>query len=236
MRLFILLISGLLIVSCSYQTTHPRLISPQERLSIIQVNMLLGQHTLAKRHLDQIEKHNQGRQYWRLVSLYWQEVGSSSDALSTYEKAQLSYPNDAFILNNYGVLLGSNGRWDEACEAFKKAGLNSQFKRQSVQINLARCALRQEEVKNARLYLNQAKEIAELPLIGLMTELILVLIQGNYNEARNIFSDIKTRNLMTRENVHFNEYNCLSRQFIALETDPASYSSSSTFYCLNGKV
>lgn len=236
MRLLITLISSLLIVSCSHQPARSQFVSPHNRLSIIQINILLGHLSLAKRHLDQIKDSDQGREYWRLLGLYWQRLGSYDDAFSVYEDALNRYPNDVFILNNYGVLLGNNSRWTQACDMFKRADLSRQPKRQSVQINLARCALRKEDVKNARLYLNQAKEITELPMIGLMTELILVLIQGDYDEARIIFNDIKAREIMTRESVHFDEYNCLSRQLTVFETDPASYSSTSTFSCLNGKV
>ncbi|RBP78038.1 hypothetical protein EBI01_19265 [Marinomonas rhizomae] len=238
MRLWLLpfLLCCLLCSSCAYQMVSPTPppISESKKLSIAQTHLLLGQWGLAKKKLDLVDDAYQGRDYWRLLSLYWLSVEDYSEALVIHEKALLKFPYDGFIWNNYGVLLGLRNRWDEACNAFKKADGNGLVKRQSAQINLSRCAIRQNQVNLAEIYLKQAKEIADLPLIGLMTELNLVLIRGSNDKARLIFNNIQADKEIARDSVHFDEYNCLSRHLIARETDPTLYSFASNFTCLNG--
>ncbi|ETX11225.1 hypothetical protein MUS1_10470 [Marinomonas ushuaiensis DSM 15871] len=236
MRLLFFIVCGFFITSCAYQAVQPQPleVSAAKRLSFIQARLLLGQWPLAKEQLDQIDEPNQGREYWRLLSLYWLSVEHHEEAVLIHEAALLNYPNDDFILNNYGVLLGAKKRWVEACAAFEKAGENGFPQRQTVQINLARCAIRQNDVNLASFYLKQAKEIADLPLIGLMTELNLVLIQGNNEKARLILNNIQAGKKIARGSVHFDEYNCLSWHLIARETDPTLHSSASKFICLNG--
>ncbi|NLQ16827.1 hypothetical protein HGG82_04230 [Marinomonas sp. M1K-6] len=238
MRLWLLLflLCCVLSTSCAYQTVSPSrpAISESKRLSIIQAHLLLGQLEVAKKQLDKVSEANQGRDYWRLLSLYWLSMEESEQALSAHKQGLEMYPNDSFMWNNYGVLLGVQKRWGEACDAFDNAEKYAQFRRQSVQINLSRCALRQNDVKFAGIHLNQAKEIADLPLIGLMTELNLVLIQGNNDQARLILNNIQATKKIARGSVHFDEYNCLSWHLTVHETDPTLYSFASNFTCLNG--
>jgi len=222
--------------SCTYRVVSPSSppISESKRLSLAQAHLLLGQWVLAKNQLDQIGVANQERDYWRLLSLYWLSINRYNEALLVHVEALKKYPDDDFIWNNYGVLLGLKKRWKEACEAFQEADEKSVTKRQSVQINLSRCAIRQNYVNLAAIYLKQAKEIADLPLIGLMTELNLVLIQGSNKKARLIFNNIQAGKEIARGSVHFDEYNCLSWHLIAQETEPTPYSSASNLTCLNG--
>ena len=238
MRLWLLpfVLLCLLSTSCAYQVVAPSSppISEPKRLSLVQAHLLLGQWVLAKKQLDKIDVSYQERDYWRLLGLYWLSVEQYSKALLVYVEALQKYPDDDFIWNNYGVLLGLKKHWKEACDAFQKADEKGFSKRQSVQINLSRCAKRQNHVNLAAIYLKQAKEIADLPLIGLMTELNLVLIHGSNNKARLIFNNIQADKQIARGSVHFDEYNCLSWHLIARETDPTLYSSASNFTCLNG--
>ena len=230
------LLCYLLNTSCAYQVVSPDLppVSSTKRLSLIQTYLLLGQAVLAKKQIDQVSVSDQGREYWRLVSLYRLGLDDYDKAIFVHKDALKKYPYDDFILNNYGVLLGQKQHWDEACIAFDKANKNGFAIRQSVQINLSRCALRQNNVNLAVTYLKQAKEIAELPLIGLMTELNLVLIQGNNSEARIILNNIQSTEKIIKGSIHFVEYNCLSRQLNARETDLTLDSSTSIFTCLHG--
>ncbi|MEO9273512.1 hypothetical protein ABFY09_01530 [Marinomonas sp. 5E14-1] len=223
-------------VSCAYQPVLPDSppASVEKRLLLAQAHLLLGQVGMAKNQLDQIDDLDQGRDYWRLVSLYWLSVSEYDVAFSAHQSALEKYPNDSFILNNYGVLLGQKRNWTEACKVFLKASENTFVARQSVQINLSRCALRQNHVNLAETYLKQAKEIEELPLIGLMTELNLVLIRGNIIEARTILNNIQSGDGITSGSVHFDEYNCLSWQLNAHGFDPTKYPSTSIYTCLNG--
>jgi type IV pilus assembly protein PilF len=233
---FLLLLGYLFNASCAYQVVSPDLppMPVAKRLSLIQAHLLLGQASLAKKQIDQIAEPDQGRDYWRLVSLYRLGLDDYDESVLVHQNALKKYPTDDFVLNNYGVLLGQRQLWKRACEVFVKANENGVSKRQSVQINLSRCALRQNDVNLAAVYLKQAKEIAELPLIGLMTELNLVLIQGNNSEAHIILNNIQSGGKITSGSVHFDEYNCLSWQLNARETDPTQYSSTSIFTCLNG--
>ncbi|MEL0614157.1 hypothetical protein [Marinomonas arenicola] len=230
-----MVLSALLLSACAYQpvsqSTNKH--SDQKRLSLIQAHLLLGQLPLAKSQLDQITDQNRRREYWRLLSLYWLQVGDESKALDVHRQGLQRFPNDDFLWNNFGVLLGAKRQWSEACLAFQKAAQNGLSTRQSVWINLSRCAIRQDDVKKAWKDLKRAKEIAHLPLIGLMTELNLVLIQGNLSKARLILNNIQAETRNTQNTAYFDEYNCLSRQIIARETDPTIYSSASTSICLD---
>lgn len=218
---------------CAYQKVTDHNVTDERRLALAQAHLFLGQFALSKAQLDKVSDEHQGRNYWRLMSLYWFNVGSEKAALKAHEKALSLFPADDFILNNYGVLLGRAKKWKEACLVFEKASLEGASVRQSVWINLSRCALRQFDVKLAQDDLIKAKEIDDLPLIGLMTELNLVLIRGNLSKARLILNIIQANTKNTSNGVYIDEYNCLSRQVIARETDPTIYSSASTLTCLD---
>jgi len=234
-RVIYLLVVCWVMVGCAYQRTDNALsgISDERRLALAQAHILLGQFALSKAQLDQVSEAHQGRNYWRLRNLYWFNAGKESKALAEHERALSLYPDDDFILNNYGVLLGKTNHWQKACHEFKKASLGGYSARQSVWINLSRCELRQFDVKLSEKDLNRAKEIDDLPLIGLMTELNLVLIRGNLSKARLILNNIQADTKHATNGVYFDEYNCLSRQVIARETDPTIYSSASTLTCLD---
>ncbi|MCB5162807.1 hypothetical protein [Marinomonas algarum] len=232
----VLLLCSLFFSACAYkevESTSPS-VNTAKRLSAAQAHILLGQWALAKAQLDRIPSEEQSLPYVRLISLYWLSVPHQDEAALVYTDALQRYPHDGFLWNNYGVLLGTQQRWHEACDAFQKAAERSVKQRQSVQINLSRCALRQDRVNLAENHLQQAKEIADLPLIGLMTELNLVLIQGDSRKARIIFNNIQADKEFARGTAHFDEYNCLSWHLTAHETDPTLYLSASNFTCLNG--
>ena len=52
---------------------------------------------------------------------YYYLVGDNANAESTYEKALKANPKDTRVLNNMGILLFSNGKYDEALAKFKEA-------------------------------------------------------------------------------------------------------------------
>ena len=229
------LLIALLVSGCSYQpvASHGNTRSESERLALIQTHLLLGQWSAAARQLALVPESDQKLEYWRLKSLFALSVEPVELALSVHQQALSHYPEDDFVLNNYGVLLGQTGDWSQACEIFQQATEYGLSGRQSVWINLARCAIRQYDVNLATKALKEAKEIADLPLLGLMTELNLVLIQDNLTTARLILKNIQADKKIARNSVHFEEYNCLSRQVNARETDLTLYSSASAFSCLN---
>ncbi|MGO3346033.1 MAG: tetratricopeptide repeat protein [Marinomonas sp.] len=226
-------VGSLLLSACAYQSVsqNDQHYTDKKRLSLAQAHLLLGQWALTKSQLDHVE--TKGREYWRLLSLYWLSVGDETKALAVHHQALLLYPKDDFLLNNLGVILGQKQQWSKACDVFQKASLMGLSSRQSVWINLSRCAIRQDDVKKAAKDLKRAKEVADLPLIGLMTELNLVLIQGNLSRARLILNNIQAETNNARNTAYFDEYNCLSQQVIARETDPTIYSSASTSTCLD---
>ncbi|REG82233.1 hypothetical protein [Marinomonas pollencensis] len=230
-----MMVTSLLLSACAYQpvSQNTQSYSDQQRLSLVQAHLLLGQLPLAKAQLEQISDTHQQREYWRLLSLYWLRIGDQSNALQVHQQGLQRFPNDDFLLNNLGVLLGGERQWFEACLVFQKATQKGLSRRQSVWINFSRCELRQDDVKNAWQALKRAKEIADLPLIGLMTELNLVLIQGNLSKARLILNNIQAETENAQNTAYFDEYNCLSRQIIARETDPTIYSFASTSICLD---
>lgn len=219
--------------SYSPVNAHKPVESDSKKMKLAQAYLLLGRSRLAKRKLDEISKSAQNLSYWRLLSLYWLNLNNLQQAILTHKKALSLFPNDDFLLNNLGVLMGQRHEWREACQYFRQADSNSHFMRQSIQINLSRCSIRRNDIKLAIKYLKQAKEIADLPLIGLMTELNLDLILGNIGDARLTLNMIQANTQNVRESEHFNEYNCLSQQVIARETDPSLYSFASHFTCLN---
>lgn len=224
-----------LLSACSSRSSHSLNANDlqQQALQKAQTYLLLGQWQDAKEQLNQISPQAQGLKYWRLNGLYWLSVEPQGRAVEVHQMALLKYPKDAFLLNNYGTLLGAKGHWRVACESFEKARQSGSSLGQSVWINLARCALRQKDVNFATIYIKQAKEIADLPFIGLMTELNLALIQGNIMSARHILKNIQANNKNAHTAVHFDEFHCLSRQVSVRETDLTRYSSASPDACLN---
>ena len=232
---YTLVCSVLICSACSYQPVpiESKAFSHAERLALIQTHLLLGQWSHAKKQLELIPESGRLLEYWRLKSLYALSVEEPIKAMTIHKEGLSHFSKDDFLLNNYGVLLGQVGDWQEACEVFRKASNNGLSIRQSVWINLARCAIRQYDVNLATIAIKEAKEIADLPLLGLMTELNLVLIQDNLTTARLILKNIQADKKIARNSVHFEEYNCLSRQVNARETDLTLYSSASAFSCLN---
>ncbi|WP_353667760.1 hypothetical protein [Marinomonas sp. THO17] len=223
------------LTACSDKYSHQATRLPlDKRLSLIQTHLLLGQFSLAKQELERIKEADQLREYWRLSSLYWLTLKDFEMAEKVSKEGLKRYPMDAFLLNNYGVLLGTKKHWKEACELFQQAEQVALLPRQSVQINLSRCALRQEDVNLAKKHIVRAKEIADLPVIGLLTELNLVLIQGNNDKARIIFNNIQAQANIALGWAHFNEFTCLSKYINRHEDDAAQYSYASDFTCLNG--
>lgn len=230
-----MVLTSLLLSACAYQpvSQNTQNYSDQKRLSLAQAHLLLGQLPLAKAQLELVSKAYQQREYWRLLSLYWLRIKDTAKAESVHQQGLQRFPNDDFLLNNLGVLLGAKQQWNDACFLFQKATQEGLSTRQSVWINLSRCGIRQDDVKKAWQALKRAKEIADLPVIGLMTELNLVLIQGNLSKARLILNNIQAETENAQNSAYFDEYNCLSRQINARETDLTIYSFASTSICLD---
>jgi type IV pilus assembly protein PilF len=164
--------------------------------------------------------------YARLKGVYLSQSRQFKRAEKHYSDMRLTFPNDVVLLNNFGVLLLSIGVFDKACDLFEKAVLLSSQNSFSGLINLSRCELSAKKVDMARMYLKRAKEINNLPYIGLLTELNLALILGDLSWARQSYNKIQAEQKIAPYTEHRNEYECLLLQYNAVELDSTYYSSS----------
>ncbi|WP_131470969.1 hypothetical protein [Marinomonas sp. MED121] len=171
-----------------------------------------------------LDKHS--LDYARLKGVYLTQIRQFSSAQNHYKKMLEIHQNDAVLLNNFGILLLNFHLFDEACEYFKKAVLLSSQNSFSGLINLSRCELGLKNVDMASLYLKRAKEINNLPYIGLLTELNLALILGDLSGARQSYNKIQAEQKIAPYIEHRNEYECLLLQYNAAELDSTYYSSS----------
>jgi len=162
----------------------------------------------------------------RLNGVYLSQSRQRDKAEKHYSEMLIIYPNDGVLLNNFGVLLLSSGKYELACVFFKKAVLLSSQNSFSGLINLSRCELSAKKVDMARMYLKRAKEINNLPYIGLLTELNLALILGDLSWARQSYNKIQAEQKIAPYTEHRNEYECLLLQYNAVELDSTYYSSS----------
>lgn len=234
MKACVYLCLSLLISACSTQPITKPNQGDETRLALAHEYLVQNQINVAHGYLLSVSQNAQkGVLFHRLMALYWLKSGDQNQAIAYHESSLGRFPNDGFLLNNYGVLLQQIGAENEACEAFEKSILASRNRSQSALINHARCALRQEDVKKAWLRIKQAKEIGNLPYIGLLTELNLVLIQGNYSKAHQINNIIQANSQYTDNEEYKMEYECLSRRVLVRESDLTSSSKVTPFACLH---
>ncbi len=88
---------------------------------------------------------------------YYDTVGEPEQAISAYEKALSLSSNDSDTLNNYGVFLCKQGRYQEAEKKILKAIAQPSYilVSQSYE-NLALCQLKADKFAKAELYLDKA--------------------------------------------------------------------------------
>ena len=222
-----------LLSACTVAPISSRAQSDRSHLALAQEYLQQGQLGLAQQALLSVTPATQETSaYRRLKALYLLRNREVTAAIDYHQESLQLAPNDDFLMNNLGVLLAQQGQYDAACELYQKAVLISAYRSPSSLINLARCALRQEDVNKAWKLLHQAKEIALLPDIGLLTELNLVLIRNDLNRARQINNIIQADTAFARNQEHVEEFECLSRQVLARESDLTSNSLPSPIACI----
>lgn len=91
------------------------------------------------------------------MAYVFQLENDPTNAQSFFEKASKEAPDDARILNNYGVFLFQQNKLDEAKKVFLKASEDSFYSERSMVFeNLGLIALRQNLLNEAEGYFNQA--------------------------------------------------------------------------------
>lgn len=233
MKCILFLIMACLIVACST--------SPVENQAQLDIHRLaLAQEHLRQRHwaeADQLlvqisPQFKNKREYVKTSALTSLLAGDTEKALIKHELALQQFPDDAQIHNHYGLALTALGRFEEACQAFEQAVQLSLSASPAPLVNLARCQLRQGEVKKSQMSLNMAKELSNLPYIGLLTELNLVLILGDFGRARQIHTIVQADTFFAQNIEHQDEYACLLQQLTICNSDPLSYSFPLPSLCL----
>ena len=241
MRIFLLAIIGSTLLACSMQPSssdnasqsHQKIL---QKLDFIQQYLTLSSFhqagsifaTFTQEEQDYLLQNSVD--FVRLKGVYLSQSHQLKEALLHYQKALDIYPNDAVLLNNFGVFLLTQMQFDRACDAFKKAVLLSSKNSFSGLINLSRCELAYKKVDMATKYLKRAKEINNLPYIGLLTELNLALILGDLSGARQSYNKIQAEQKIAPYTEHKNEYECLLQQYNVAELDSTYYSFSRPFF------
>lgn len=209
--------------ACSVQPVEELQKKDRAVLSLAQEYILKNRIEKAAAFLDKIDaSEKQTAEFYRLRSLYLLKANRLEDAEEYHKKSIKKFPQDVFLLNNYGVLLVRLGDYAKACELFEKTLKISRNRSQSGLINYSRCLISKDDVKKASILIDQAKELGNLPYIGLLTELNLVLIQGNKFKASQINKIIQANTNYAQISEYKKEYECLSRHINASETDLTS--------------
>lgn len=225
----LLIILFIVLVGCAQRPSLP---SPLEgdvlstyRLTARQANMLsyisqylsLGKLNqageifamFAEEEKQKLLNHN--LRYNVLLGAYWLQTKQAKRAQTHFQSAILRFPQSMSLVNNYGLFLLTTGAHRLACEQFKKVIDSSYVSLKSALINLSRCELMNKNINKSQMYLKQAKEIADLPYIGLLTELNLALIQSDSERVLRIYKTLQTEANKAHSFPHKNEYDCLSR-------------------------
>lgn len=243
MRIPTVLLISVFLLGCSIQPNKdPR--SLQRSNSLTHSGRMQQKLNFAQQYLALSSYHQAGRifadftkeerlylsqnsiDFARLKGVYLSQSRQFENAEKHYNDMLVIYPNDVVLLNNFGVLLLSVSQFEKACAFFEKAVLLSSQNSFSGLINLSRCELSAKKVDMARMYLKRAKEINNLPYIGLLTELNLALILGDLSWARQSYNKIQAEQKIAPYTEHRNEYECLLLQYNAVELDSTYYSSS----------
>lgn len=220
-------------VGCAMQPVEEERQKGQVALSLAREYILSNQLRQARMYLDKVSRYQKTTVvFHRIESLYFMRTNRLKETVQYHEKSLKAFPRDVFLLNNFGVSLVRVGEYARACGVFKKTLEISLNSSQSALINYSRCLISKDDVKKASILINRAKEIAKLPYIGLLTELNLVLIQGNYIKANQLNKIIQANSNYAQITEYNEEYECLSRHVLARETDLTSSSLTPPSACI----
>ena len=107
-----------------------------------------------------------------------------------FEKATTEAPDDARILNNYGVFLFQQNKLDEAKKVFLKASEDSFYSERSMVFeNLGLIALRQNSLDEAEGYLNQALLFNKMRPTSLLSLADIYYQKKNYTTSLNYYNN-----------------------------------------------
>jgi type IV pilus assembly protein PilF len=183
---------SLMAAACSSETVLPH--DRRERASHLNAQlgaayMKQGRYDVA---LDKLQKalefdKNNGKAHHYLAELY-RRLGKEDKAKEHYERAFELIPNDSALLNNYGVYLCYNGKYDEADQYFNKV-LNDPLYAHKAQVheNMGICAQRKGNLQEAEGQFRKALGLnAKLPT-SLLQMAKLTFDQGQTKNANNYY-------------------------------------------------
>ncbi|HIF9128096.1 TPA: type IV pilus biogenesis/stability protein PilW [Photobacterium damselae] len=117
-----------------------------------------GQWQRAKENLDLALKY--APKYYRAqnaMAFYYQKVDENAEAEAMYKKALQDSPKNGDVLNNYGVFLCSEARYDEAINAFEQAIKQPYYYLTSASYeNAGLCSVKKGDLKQARFFFEKS--------------------------------------------------------------------------------
>ncbi len=119
------------------------------------------------------------------LGLLYQQIGETEAAEINFKRAIKLDPSDSSSLNNYGLFLCQNQRFDEAEEYFIKAANNPLYSTPEIAItNAGTCALSDEQFDKAENYFREALKRNPWVAPALIQMAELSYEQGQYLLAR----------------------------------------------------
>jgi len=151
------------------------------RISLGLGYLKMGNTIQAKLNLEKAKRFAPNLvQVYTAFAHYYDTVNEAELAITAYEKALSLNPNDADTLNNFGVFLCKQERYDEAEKNILKAiAIPSYILVAKSYENIALCQLKAKNFDKAELYLNKA--IEHNPLSG---SSLLHMVQLQYAMSR----------------------------------------------------
>ncbi len=155
------------------------------RISLGLGYLKMGNTSQAKLNLEKAKRFAPKLvQVYTAFAHYYDTVGEPEQAIQSYEKALSIKSDDADTLNNYGVFLCKQGRYQAAEEQMLKAiAVPSYILVAQSYENLALCQLQANDFNKAELYLG--KSIAHSPsnASSLLNMVKLQYAKGDYKQA-----------------------------------------------------
>lgn len=156
------------------------------RISLGMGYLKMGNTEQAKINLEKAKRFAPNlTQVYTAFAHYYETVGEPEQAIESYEKALSIDSKNADTLNNYGVFLCRQGRYDEAeKQTLKAIAIPSYVLVSQSYENLALCELKAHDFEKAETYLE--KSIAHSPTrtSSLLQMARLQYIKENYAEAQ----------------------------------------------------
>ena len=156
------------------------------RISLAMGYLQMGNTTQAKINLEKAKRFSPKlTQVYTAYAQYYAVVEEPEQAIQAFEKALSLNPEDADTLNNYGVFLCKQERYEESEKQMLKAIAVPTYVLVSKSYeNLALCQLKANDFNNAEMYL--AKSISHSPSnsSALLQMLRLQYAIGNYKQAQ----------------------------------------------------